>query len=239
VGEAHDAIVGVPGAYGLVKTAMERARSVGLHVGANVFLTKENLADGANLLEQVKRLQLQETSWEVASYYPTARLRHYEAHRPELPDVQPHLEAIRSAAGALGRRWEKPELLTESSHIAKALEGDTAEWEAPQDPEWIDLVCAPNLDIHDGDVFRPVRRYGNLEKDDPAQILEKAMEAKRTGSLITLDSDGLYFEEGPIPSVRELAETVGNPASQTMHYRRTSMRNRWLDLALAERRRRW
>ena len=73
VGEDHDRMVGVPGAYGLVKTAMDRARSVGLDVGSNVYLTKENLADGANLLEEVRRLKLRETSWEVAGYFPTAR----------------------------------------------------------------------------------------------------------------------------------------------------------------------
>jgi hypothetical protein len=98
-GETHDRMVHCPSAYQETLLGIDRVRSVGMEVGCNVFLTRENVAEFDRIVGDLLAHGVTQFSVEPASYLPTARSRRYEALRPTLADLLPLVEAVQALPG--------------------------------------------------------------------------------------------------------------------------------------------
>ena len=236
IGETHDRVVNRVGAFRETGTAVERVRAMGFRSGCNVFLTKENVEQFDDLLPILQNIGIQQTSWGPATYYPTARLRRYEPLRPELDDLLPLVDRVSSTSSPFFHRdrWEHLEARTEATYCDKALQ-DSEEhdqgWSSFVRPNYINLVCRSNLDLHSGNAGLYGPLHGNLKTDGAEQVFEKALDG---GSI---SEESLYFSTSTIPSIYELAQEFGDTRGQKIYFHPASMRYRWLDLALAEYRR--
>jgi hypothetical protein len=215
------------GAYQETLLGIERTRSVGMGVGCNVFLTRENVAELDAMVADLLAHGVTQLWVGPANYLPTARSRRYEALRPMLADLLPLVERVRALPGPhFGQAmWENLAAHTESAYCRRALEGA---WPAPPEPseEELLLVCRPNLDLYWAIPGRYRYRYGNLRRDDAQSVLRAAM-AHDGGS----SYDALWFALDPLPDVRILAERHGDPVGDRVHFSPQSVRYRWLDLA--------
>ena len=91
VGEVHDRQVNRGGAYAETCLAIRRARSAGLSVGGNIFLTTASLAQLDELTAVRRRLPVNAALvFTVAGFLPTPRSRRNEQLRLALPDLLPH-----------------------------------------------------------------------------------------------------------------------------------------------------
>ena len=126
VGEVHDRQVNRAGAYAETCLAVERARSAGLSVGGNVFLTTASLAQLDELAAALRRLPVNAAlCFTVASFLPTPRSRRNEQLRPALPDLLPHAAGIAELTAPITRRWwASLEAHTEAAYVRQALAGD-------------------------------------------------------------------------------------------------------------------
>ncbi|HVA92744.1 MAG TPA: radical SAM protein [Chloroflexota bacterium] len=227
VGETHDRMVRRAGAYQETLLAIERVRSVGMEVGCNVFLTRENVAQFDALVADLLARGVMQLAVEPAGYLPTARSRRYEALRPVLADLLPLIEPVRALPGpCFGQSiWADLAAYTEAAYVRRALEGA---WPAPPESrgEELELVCRPNLDLHWAIPGRYRRRFGNLRRDDAQEVLRTAMTHNGGSS-----DDALWFTRDPLPEVPDLAERYGDPEGDRVHFSPESVRYRWLDLA--------
>jgi hypothetical protein len=227
VGETHDRMVRRAGAYRETLLAIERARSVGLEVGCNIFLTRENVAQFDALVADLLVRGVTQIAVQPAGYVPTARSRRYEVLRPVLAELLSLVEPVRALPGPCFGQAEWADLAahTEAAHVRQALDGV---WPAPPEPPLEELarVCRPNLDLHWGLAGRYRRRYGNLRRDDAREVLRAAL-AHGSGS----SDDAVWFALDPFPDVRDLAERYGDPEGDRVHFSPESVRYRWLDLA--------
>jgi hypothetical protein len=229
-GHTHDQMVHRAGAYQETLLGIDRIRAVGMEVGCNVFLTRENVEEFDALTTDLLAHGVAQFAIEVASYLPTAHSRRYEALRPTLAELLPLVERVQALPGPFFHceEWLNLADYTEAAHVRRALEGA---W-PPPDPvrDELSLVCRPNLDLFWGAPGRYRRRFGNLRRDDAQTALRTAL-ADNGGS-----EDEVWFDLDPIPEIRELAKRYGNPAGERIHLCAASLRNRWLDLAqLAQR----
>jgi MoaA/NifB/PqqE/SkfB family radical SAM enzyme len=97
VGEVHDRQVNRSGAYAETCLAAGRARSAGLSVGGNVFLTTASVAQLDELTAATRRLPVNAAlCFTVASFLPTPRSWRNEQLRPALLDLLPHATRSRS-----------------------------------------------------------------------------------------------------------------------------------------------
>ena len=227
VGVTHDRMVRRAGAYPETLLAIERVRSVGMGVGCNVFLIRENVAQFDALVGDLLARGVTQFAVEPAGYLPTARSRRYEALRPALADLLPLVEPMRALPGQCFHRAEWADLAayTESAYRRRALDGA---WPAVPDPhgEELQLVCRPNLDLYWALPGRYRLRFGNLRRDDVQHVLRGAL-AHDGGS----SDDPLWFALDPLPDVRTLADRYGDPVGDRVHFSPQSVRYRWLDLA--------
>lgn len=72
VGTEHDRQVNRTGAFTETCLAIQRAHSVGMRAGCNVFLTTANTPQAERLLGALQRLEIDQMWWGPATYYPTA-----------------------------------------------------------------------------------------------------------------------------------------------------------------------
>jgi hypothetical protein len=224
-GDEHDRRVNRPGAFAESCLAVERVHAAGLRAGCNVFLTKSNLPRLDELAEALQKVGLDEISWEIAGYYPSARARRYEAIRPEVDDLVPHVAAIKELSPPYWRRWwEDLEASTEAAYVRRAAAGEWPAWPHPGG-ESLGLICRPNLDVHTGmpGVYR--ERHGNLRADGVTPVLGLAL-ARGPCS-----DDALWFGSEPALAVAELAARHGDASSRRVHFRPQSVRYLWLDRA--------
>jgi hypothetical protein len=220
-GDEHDRQVSRPGAFAESCRAVERIHAAGLRAGCNVFLTKSNLGRFEALAEAVRRARLDEASWEVAAYYPTARARRYEAERPEVDDLLPHRETIRALSPPHWRRWwENPEASTEAAYVSRATASAPATL-----PDAFSLVCRPNLDVHTGLPGLCRERHGNLRADGVAPVLERALARG------PVSYEALWFGDEPLGTDADLAARHGDPTGRRIHPRPQSARFLWADRA--------
>ena len=106
VGEVHDRQVNRGGAYAETCLAVRRARSAGLSVGGNVFLTTASLAQLDELTAVRRRLPVNAALvFTVAGFLPTPRSRRNEQLRPVLPDLLPHAARMAELTAPLSRGW--------------------------------------------------------------------------------------------------------------------------------------
>jgi hypothetical protein len=222
-GEVHDQLVARKGAFEEGCLAVWRIREAGLRCGANVFVTRSLLRQFEPVAVTLAALPLNEMSWEVAAYYPSARARRYDTERPTLEETQPHAAAIRDLSRMRKSHWAALEKLTEAAHVRAAL---IAEEEARPASEEIGLVCRPNLDLHTGKAALYGPRHGNLRADGVETILRRALAHG------PMSDEALWFGTAPLPPLAPLARDYGDSEGTRLHFSLRSARNRWLDLAL-------
>ena len=254
-GKTHDRMVHRAGAYQETLLGIDRMRSVGMEVGCNVFLTRENVGEFDALVADLLAHGVTQLSVGPASFLPTARSRRYEALRPTLADLLPLVERVRALPGPFFGCEIWPDLTahTEAAYVRRALDGT---WPAPLQPivEEYTLVCRPNLDLYWGLAGRYRRRYGNLLHENPQDVFRAALADQADWAVRAAPADGhaeqvgqagyqgepddaTWFTLEPLPGVRELAERYGDPGGDRAHFGERSLRYRWLDLAQQEQQR--
>ena len=234
VGDVHDCVVNRKGAYKETCLAVERARSMGFRCACNVFVTKENVPQFDELVRVLQDIGINEMCWEVARYYPIARRRKSESSRPELDELLPLAAKIAQLSTFHKNLWTHLDAHTEAAYVRKALDNNEVnaqEWEFSSSPDTTWLVCRSNFNVYSGSAGNYGRLHGNLKADSPEQIFQKAIEY---GAFV---ADSIFFSTDNFPSVRELAEKVGNPQGRKIYFYAPDMRKRWLDLALPAHRR--
>jgi hypothetical protein len=227
VGEVHDRQVNRSGAYAETCLAVERARSVGLSVGGNVFLTTASVAQLDKLTAAARRLPVNAAlCFTVASFLPTPRSRRNEQLRPALPDLLPHATRIAELTAPVNRRWwGSLEAQTEAAYVRQALAGD---W--PATPERrageLALVCRPDLGVYSGVAGLYRTRHGNLRVGGVAAVLHRALAHGLRAD------DALWFADlDPLPGPAELAARYGDAGGLGVHPGPESVRYLWLDRA--------
>lgn len=226
VGDVHDRQVNRRGAYAETCLAVERARTAGLSVGGNVFLTTASLPQLDELTAALRRLPINaDLCFETAAFLPTPRSRRNEPLRPTLTDLLPVAAQIAELTAPAGRPWWTDlESHTEAAHVRLALAGD---WPTARDRASgeLALVCRPNLDICSGQPGHCRTRYGNLRADGIAMVLDRAIADGRR------PDDELWFSPGPLPAPAVLATRHGLATGQGVHPGPESARYLWLDRA--------
>jgi hypothetical protein len=227
VGEVHDRFVNRAESYDETCLAVRRARSRGLKVGANVFVTKEMVPQVDELATTLDELGITDRSWDVARYSPVSRVRRYEQSRPELSDLLPVATKIAEMSPVNSDVWTNLQDYTEAAYVRMALNNDEADFECVN-RIGIRIVCRGNMDVHSGDAKLYGDLHGNLKKDGTAQVFTRAV------GYGPVSSDSLFFSSVELPSVTDLAKTVGNAQGQQIYFDTASVRYRWLDLALGK-----
>ncbi len=229
--ETHDRQVGRRGAFAEALLAVERIRGVGLRVGCNVFVTKDNALQARELAETLTGLGIEQASWEPAAFYPHARSRRHERLRPELDDLLPLAREIGQWSGFYREDWANVSERTEGAWVDRALTGN---W--PAEPSSTEvpllLVCRPNLDLHSGRAGRYRERHGNLRDDGAEASLGRALASGGRSH------DELWFQLDAMPPIAELAASHGDNAGRGIHFGAESVRYLWLDRAQHAMRRR-
>lgn len=222
--EEHDRFVGRAGAFRETCRGIERARSAGLTVLANVFVTRNARALVEDLTTRMADSGVAQSFWEPARYNPTPRGRVYQAHRPRLVDLLPLGEQIAALSGIWKEKWRDLSAWAEAAHHRRAL-GSTSDddWRWPTLPGHVELVVRPNLDLHAGRARAYGTRHGNLRGDGARNVLARAI-AHGDESW-----DRLRFGSKPLPPVAELARRVGDAAGEMIYFNLQDMRDRWLD----------
>jgi hypothetical protein len=229
VGVEHDRQVNRPGAFTETCLAIQRAHAVGLRAGANVFLTRANVGQAERLLGVLQRLEIDQTWWGPATYYPTARGRRNERLRPALSELAPVADRIRTLSPFDHHVWANLAAHTEAAWARRALAGDWPSW-TRHDGGVLELVCRPNLDLHTGVAGWYHQRLGNLRTDRPQAVLTGALQ--QGGRSL----EALWLGPNPAPPIAELAARHGDPEGQGVHFSADSVRSLWLDRAQPARR---
>jgi hypothetical protein len=227
LGEVHDRQVNRGGAYAETCLAIQRARSAGLSVGGNIFLTAASLAQIDELTAVRRRLPVNAAlCFAVAGFLPTPRSRRNEQLRPVLPDLLPHAARVGELSAPITRRWwASLEEQTEAAYVRRALAGD---WPAePERPAGeLALVCRPDLSVYSGLAGLYRTRYGNVRADGAAAVLGRALAHGLRAD------DALWFAGlDPLPGRAELAARYGDATGLGVHPGPESVRYLWLDRA--------
>ena len=231
VGEVHDRQVNRSGAYAETCLAVQRARSAGLSVGGNIFLTTASLAQLDELTAVRRRLPVNAALvFTVAGFLPTPRSRRNEQLRPVLPDLLPHAARMAELSAPLSRGWwASLESYTEAAYVRQALAGDwpagrSAAAERPAGE--LALVCRPDLSVFSGLAGLYRTRLGNLRADGVAAVLGRALAHGLRAD------DALWFADlDPLPDPAELAARYGDATGLGVHPDPESVRYLWLDRA--------
>jgi hypothetical protein len=157
MGAEHDRQVNRPGAWTETTLAIQRAHAVGLRAGCNVFVTTTNADQAGRLLGALERLEVEEMSWEPATYYPTARGRRYERLRPTLSNLLPVADQIRQRSRFHQDAWANLAGHTEAAWTRRALAGDWPTWKPRRPGAGAGVPRQPRSALRD---CRPVRRAG-------------------------------------------------------------------------------
>jgi hypothetical protein len=224
VDAVHDRQVNHPGGYAETCLAIRRVHDAGLRAGCNIFLTKPSAAQAGQLIEDLRRLRIDQTCWEVAAYYPSPRQRRGEHLRPDAADLQPIATRIPQLSPFHCEIWSNLEAYTEAAWVRRALAGDWPQEPSPSE-QFLELVCRPNLDVHTGTAGWYRQWHGNLRRDGAQAVLARAL--TRGGQL----ADVLWFDLDLLPGTADLAARHGNPGGKAVHFTAASVRYLWLDRA--------
>src|SRR5262249_30738593 len=120
-GETHDRMVHRKGAYQETLLGIDRVRAIGMEVGCNVFLTRENVAEFDELAADLLAHGVAQFAVGVAIYLPTARSRRYEALRPTLAELHPLVERVRALPGPFfgSEEWLDLAARTEPAYVRR------------------------------------------------------------------------------------------------------------------------
>jgi hypothetical protein len=224
IGAEHDRQVNRPGAWTETTLAIQRVHAAGLRAGCNVFVTTANAGQAGRLLGALERLEVDEMSWEPATYYPTARGRRNERLRPALSDLLPISGQVRERSPFHRDAWANLAAHTEAAWAGRALAGTWPSWKR-HDGGMLELVCRANLDVHVGTAGGYGERIGNLGTDGAQVVFGRALAHGAQSA------DALWFGPGPLPPVGELAARHGHQTGQGVHFSADSVRYLWLDRA--------
>jgi hypothetical protein len=228
VGAVHDRQVNRPGGYAEACLAIQRVHDAGLRAGCNVFLTKASAAQAGQLIDDLQRLRIDQTCWEVAAYYPSPRQRRGDRLRPDAADLQPIATRIPQLSPFHREIWSNLEAYTEAAWVRRALAND---WSAePSLKGQLELVCGPNLDVHTGTAGWYRQRHGDLRRDGAQAVLGRALASGGQ------PDDALWFDLDPVPDVVDLAARLGDSSGKAVHFTAASVRYLWLDRAQRARR---
>jgi hypothetical protein len=224
IGTEHDRQVNRPGAWAETCLAIQRVHAAGLRAGGNVFVTTANAGQAGRLLGALERLEVDELSWEPATYYPTARGRRNERLRPALSDLLPIADRVRQRSLFHREAWADLVGHTEAAWAGRAVAGD---WPTGRrhDGGMLELVCRANLDVHLGTAGRYGERLGNLRTDGAHVVFGRALAHGPRSA------DASWFGPGPLPGVGELAARHGDRTGEGVHFSADSVRYLWLDRA--------
>ena len=179
VGEVHDRQVNRGGAYAETCLAVRRARSAGLSVGGNIFLTTASLAQLDELTAVRRRLPVNAALvFTVAGFLPTPRSRRNEQLRPVLPDLLPHAARMAELTAPLSRGWwVSLEAHTEAAYVRQALAGDWPAGRSAAANARLELVLArrPDLGVFCGLAGLYRTRFGNVPAYGVAAVLGRAL----------------------------------------------------------------
>ncbi|MBI4489592.1 MAG: radical SAM protein [Deltaproteobacteria bacterium] len=232
--DVHDAAVNRLGAFRETCLAVERAHTMGFQCGCNIFVTKENVGQFDELVATFQGLSVDGMFWDIARYHPIVRVRRREAVRPELEDLLPVAERIVQLSPFYKDKWAHLESYTEAAYVRQAMVSSIESgppWEYPPLPDTVEVVCRGNLDVYGGQAGLYGRRLGSLRADGVAHVVQTAIEVG------PCPVDSLHFSTDALPSIQSLAEQVGNAHGRKVYFHAPDIRQRWLDLALAEYRR--
>jgi MoaA/NifB/PqqE/SkfB family radical SAM enzyme len=188
--EVHDRIVNSKGAFGLVCSAIERTHAAGLECHYNVFLTKDNTCQFSEILDTLKSLSVERTSFGPADYQPTKRGRRHEQIRPELGKLS--LLAARAyeyeTFSGVRKIWADLSEYTEEKCVSKALKSTKKcddKLFSQAYGEFVSLVCLSNLDVYTGTGSYLGQYHGNLRNDGIRKVLSKAVDSDVSLLLLT------------------------------------------------------
>ena len=228
--EIHDQVAGVKGAFKETITAIERAKSLGLRCGTNLFITSANAHQIPQILEFFRTVGMDEFSPEVVNYNCHPRGRRYQALRPVLAELLPYARSISESTEFKRDFWSNLDQHTEGYYVNRILanpESSEAAWPEP-DPINISLVCRSNFDLRVGKAGSRGPLYGNLREDDILTVLREAVEGAPYSYL------AWCIPGEDVPSPLKLVRRWGNPEGQKVYMRAWDLYMRLSDLALGK-----
>ncbi|MDF1514573.1 MAG: hypothetical protein P1S60_12260 [Anaerolineae bacterium] len=182
----------------------------------------------------MQALPLDEMDWEIARFNATQRGRQWEDARPELDDVLPYAEVIANLSHFWKDKWRTIEAYTEMAYVAQALDPQQMArqtWQYPVAAGIVPVVCRSNLDVYSGGAGNYERFHGNLRVDGVEMVFKRAVDRG------PVPNDELFLGLQTVPTVAELAESVGKAHGTRIYFSAVEMRQRWLDLAFVDYRR--
>ena len=225
--DVHDRVANHKGAFRDTITTIERAKSIGLWCGTNLFLTSASAHQIPDILQFFRNVGIDEFSAEVARYNPHPRGRAYEALRPELDQLLPHAQSMAEATGWHKDFWSNLEQHTEAYYINAALTKQEPEltWFQPN-PNRINVFCRTNMDVHSGLGPSNGPCHGNLRTDDAHATFANALNAW------PVSEQELVYPGVLIFSPLELARQWGDPQGSKVYMNELGLYVRLLDVAL-------
>lgn len=226
--EVHDRIAGLEGAFKLTATAVERATSLGLNCGTNLFITKPSAHQIPDIIQFFREIGIDQFSPEVCHFNAHGRGRKYQSLRPELADLLPYGQMMVESTGFARDFWSNLEQHTEGYYVNQMLtKQEPASWPDP-DPINIPLDCKSNFDMRIGKAASHGPLVGNLLDDDPQAIIRKGIEGAPYSFLIWC------FPGKEVPQPPELVRGWGDPDGQLVYMNHWDVYMRLSDLALGK-----
>lgn len=225
----HDMAVSRKGALEEQRIAVSRARAARIPTSVTVILAKDSLQEYDGTMGAIRDIGYDSVSVRVANYVPNDRLRQLELLRPELNDVLPFLQSIRSVPGdPEARYWDHVESFTEASIRAEILSGPErfpsfADIDA-QLPQWQFLSIVPSLDVFLGNTGLYAQHLGSLRDGQGERILRGLLEGGANYEFAAL------YDVARLPPPAAIASGYGDGESQRLYRTKEDAMERWLDI---------
>jgi len=221
--ETHDELCRRRGAFSAIITAMERCRDEGIETGANIIISRRNIAEVKHLAELALSLGAERFMPTYVMVW-SARGPTYETIRPEPDELAGLPPAGMKVNWGYREFWKNPTAHTEGALTRAAMT-------APQEAEdhrgsadeagSLPLLVTPNLDLSLYSIHgeAPPYRLGNLRDDAPQQLYQAVRDAP--------------LPPEP-PSDAELAKRYGDASGRGVHMGLGWLRPKWLEAWRAE-----
>lgn len=243
IGATHDKAVNRKDAFEELKLALERVRSAGIDLQFNVFITKENIGEISELINNVivpdhvhERILIS-----VARYNATSRGRRYEKIRAEYSDAEKISSIMAEYSCDYDSIPDKEKLLAdikanteaELVKLAVSLSEEERSKYKPRYSDHIWLTVDRNLDLFTGHGNFLTTLHGNIKKDNFSYIMNKALSGHSFGKLHSCFSRDISDAD-----IAELAVKYGDPAGSKIYEGGLDeIKAYWIDQAFAEWRR--
>lgn len=224
--DVHDRIANCEGAFADTITTIERAKSVGLSCGTNLFVSSANAHEIPDILQFFRSVGIGGISAEVVNYCAHPRGRAYEALRPELDQLLPQAESLAGATRSYKDFWSNIEQHTEAYYINEALTKRESDLAWPKtDRSFISAFCRTSMDVYSGKGPSNGVCHGNLRSGDAQATFARAVDAWPQ-TWVEVLCPGVH-----IPSPLHLARQWGNPQGRKVYMDEWNLYERLLDVA--------